>query len=460
MEFDIAVIGAGPAGYCAALKGSQLGAKVVLFENDRVGGTCLNVGCIPTKHYVAKAELLESIRENTEGAIFREAGLFSFKRIFEEKEKTVGRLTGGVVSLLKQAGVVLVQSPAHLEDAHTVIADNIKYAAKKMIIATGSKNLVPPIPGADGKNVIDSTGALSLANLPKSMIIIGAGVIGLEFASIFNAFGCETTALDVIPAILPAEDPEAAEIVFQELKKKGIRFALDARVTRILDENGQKCVAAEKNGERLRFYAEYVLIAAGRAPDNRTAKEIGLQLDPKGFITVNEFMQTSERDVYAAGDVTGGCLLAHSAYAEAELAVYNCLGYGKKSEINNIPRCIFCMPQFAAVGTTQQQPGDLDAVYGRFPFAASGKAMAMGKETGFVKIAAEKDSGRITGCTIVGSDAAEIIHIAAVAIHMGVAVRDFENIVIAHPTLAESIKEAILDCGGNALHIPGRKHIQ
>ncbi len=459
MDFDIAVIGGGPAGYTAALRAAQSGARVVLFEKQKVGGTCLNVGCIPTKLYVSKAELIEKIRQNTVSGIFKEAGLFSFKRIYEEKERAVKKLTGGISVLLKQAGVEAVEGEARFENLHTVLCGDKKYNFKNAIIATGSANCFPPVPGADGTGVLDSTGALALKRLPKSVVVIGTGVIGLEFTSILQAFGCETTSVDILPRILPGEEPEAADIVFLNLQKKGVRFCLGAEVLEIRDENGQKCVEIKKDGEQMGLKAETVLIATGRKPENHVAKELGLELDPKGFIVVDEYMKTSCENIYAAGDVTGNLMLAHSAYMEAETAARNCLGGNQKANLDTVPRCIFSMPQLAAVGLTEEQAiKRFDGVVcGSFPFSASGKAIAMEAETGFVKAVAQKKTGKLVGCTIVGADAAELIHIAAVAIGKKATIDDFEQMVIAHPTLAECVKEAVLDCAGKAVHLPVRK---
>ncbi len=457
MTYDVAVVGGGPAGYAAALKGARMGGKVILFEADRVGGTCLNVGCIPTKCIVSQAQLMERIRLGTQKGIFRDAGQFSYKKIYEEKERVVAKLTGGVSALLKSAGVTVVQAEAHFVDAYTLRADGLEYKTRKALIATGSKNMVIPLPGVDGANVLDSTGALALNKLPRSIVIVGAGVIGLEFASAFCALGSEVTAVDILPALLPGEDREAADMLQKQMEAHGVRFLLGSKVLAIADENAQKCVTIERDAQRQKLYSEVVLVAVGRVPAGDAAKELGLRTDKKGFIAVDVEMKASAEDVYAAGDVTGGYLLAHSAYAEAEVAVSNCLGGHEKVCLDVMPRCIFTLPGLSAVGQTTAKEGDEGCVFGKFPFSASGKAMADGSEEGFVKWAARRDTGVLLGCTILGAESAELLSAATVAIQCKATVKDFEQIIFAHPTLSESVKEAALDCAGEALHIPAKR---
>jgi dihydrolipoamide dehydrogenase len=455
MTYDIAVVGGGPAGYTAALRGAQLGAKVVLFEGGSLGGTCLNVGCIPTKCYVSQAELLERIRRNTQNGIFRDAGLFSFRKIYEEKERVVARLTSGVGALLRTAGITVVSENARFEDAKTLAVGDRRYEANRVIIATGSKNAPLPVPGADGKNVLDSTGLLALKTLPKSLTIIGAGVIGLELACVMNAFGCTVTAVDILPEILPGEDREAVRALYAQLKKSGVRFEVGCRVAAIEDASGLKRTVLEQSGQRSAIESEYVLIGVGRVPNSEAARAIGVQCDAKGFVAVDEHMQTNMKGVYAAGDVAGGYLLAHSAYEEAETAAENCVREGsRKARLDVMPRCVYTMPGLAAVGLSEEEARRrADVITGKFPFAANGKALASQTETGFVKWIAEKSGGRILGCVIVGGEGVELIGSAVMAIRRGLSVADFENMIFPHPTVSESLKEAALGSLGRAIHI-------
>ncbi len=456
MKYDIAVIGGGSAGYSAALKGAQLGAKVILFEREHLGGVCLNVGCIPTKSYVAQAELMEQIKKNTQLGIFKDAGLYSFKKIFEQKQKVVAKLTGGVAALLRAAKVKVVSVQAHCGDAHTIKAGGVVYETETILLAAGSRNFVPPIPGAGGRNVVDSTGLLAMERLPKSLIIVGAGVIGLEFACAMNAFGCSVTAVDILPEILPDEDKETANALFGSLKSAGVDFRLGCRVVKIEDSGSLKKVTVEKEGKQHTLEAEYVLIGVGRAPNNEQAQELGLALDEKGFVIVDDEMRASVEGVYAAGDVTGGYLLAHSAYEEAETAAENCMGKHKKVNLDVMPRCIFTSPVFAAVGKSQKDAG-CETVTGAFPFGANGKAIAGGKEEGFVKWIAKKETGELLGCSILGGEAAEMISTAVVAIGKGMTAKELASLIFPHPTLSEALKEAAADTVGRALHLPKRE---
>lgn len=451
MEYDVAVIGGGPGGYSAALKAAKLGGKVVLFEYEQLGGTCLNVGCVPTKCYVSQAETIRSICEKTQKGIFKDAGRYSFKKIFEEKEDVVKRLTGGVAGLLSAAGVEVVREKAAAGENRTICAGGKTYRAKNIILAEGSENFMPQIPGIDGENVVDSTGLLRREKLPESMIVIGAGVIGLEFASAFCALGCKVTALDVLPELLINEDARAAMVLKRELEKAGVQFLLGATVQKIAEKDGMKCVTYERNGEKAELRGEIILVAVGRKPVNEAAKQFKVELDEKGYAIVDGAMRTSVKNIYAVGDLAGGCLLAHAAYKEGETAAANCMGKNTQAKLNIMPRCIFTLPPMAAVGSTKE---DESTISGMFPFSASGKAMAIGEETGFVKYTADKKSKKLLGCTVIGADAPELIGSAVIALQAGMTAGAFEHVIMPHPTLGECMKEAALACSGNALHLP------
>lgn len=458
MVFDVAVIGGGPAGYSAALRCAQNGAKVVLFEEADVGGTCLNQGCIPTKCYVTYAEMMQQIRRATDKKIFRDAGMFSYRKIFAEKQAVVECLTRGVVGLLSYAGVETVNASATCVDSHTIHADGKEYKTRKLIVATGSRNACLRIPGINGRNVVDSTGLLALETMPKSLVIIGAGIIGLEFAGALSSFGCRVTAVDMLNTLLPNEDDNATDEIRQVLERSGVKFVLGAKVSAIEDSGSIKRVTYTIGGREYSCEGEYVLICAGRVPVNKIAKNLGLALDADGFIEVDEQMRTSLKDVYAAGDVVGGSLLAHTAYAEAETAADNCLGSNKAANVTLIPRCIFTRPNYAAVGLLEKEAvRDYDIKTGKFPFSASGKAMANGDDVGFVKVVADTKSDRILGCCILGREAAELISIAVAVISAGCTVEQVERMVFPHPTLGESFKEAVLDTNGKSVHLAIKK---
>lgn len=457
--YDIAVIGGGPGGYSAAIKAAQLGAKVAVFEKDTLGGTCLNVGCIPTKCLLEKAAFIEKIKKNTQNGLFKEAGLYSWKKIQEQKEATVKKLTGGVGSILLSYGIDVVKGTAVVTESGKISVDGQNYHADKIIIATGSSVFIPPVKGVQGRHVLTSAEALSLQSVPEKLIIIGGGVIGLEFSSIYNTFGTEVVVIEMLEDIVAGEDKEAAAILKKELANRGIQFITGARVEAIHDHQDTMEVTYLKNNKESVCSAEYVLMAVGRKPNTEEIKLEGLLLDSHGNIVVNSKLETNIPDVYAVGDVTGGFQLAHAAYAEAEIAAENCMGMNKEVDLRVMPRCIYCMPQLAAVGKTEEQLLSEGAAYSKasFPYGANGKALASDEPDGTVKILTDTADGTILGVHIVGGYATELLSAALVAIHMHAAVADFEQMIFPHPTMSELIKEAVLATKNKALHIPKTK---
>ncbi len=459
--YDAAVIGGGPGGYSAAIQAARLGGKVIVFEKENsMGGTCLNAGCIPTKCLLEKADLIEKIRKNTENGIFKEAGLFSWKKIQENKNSVVKRLTTGVESILKSYDIEIIKCKAVLKEPGVIETEGKgeRYAAKKIIIATGSKASIPPVEGIDGRNVIDSTEALSLKKIPSSMAIIGAGVVGLEFACIYSALGTSVSVIEMLPELLPNEDKETVKALRGELEKKKIKFITNAKVKRISDLENAKVIGYLKEGCSHSIEAEVVLAAGGRVAnlEGIDAGRLGLELDRKGNIKVNGRLETNIEGIYAVGDVIGGYQLAHSAYAEAEAAGRNCLGGSLEAKLDIMPRCIYSIPQLAAVGITEETAIEKGIRYGKgiFPYIGNGKALASDAKFGFVKAISEKETGRLLGVHIVGAYATELIASALTAINMGAAVDDFCHMIFPHPTLSEMIKESVLSADNKAVHLP------
>lgn len=459
-KYDVAVIGGGPGGYSAAIKAAQLGGKVVIFEKENVGGTCLNVGCIPTKCLLDKAALIDKIRKNTENGIFKEAGLFSWKKVQENKDSVVKKLTSGVEGIMRSYGIDVVKGKALVREPGLIVLEGNggKYEAGKIIIATGSKVFVPKIKGIEKENVIDSTKALGLKKVPISLVIIGGGVIGLEFASIYSTFGTNVTVIEMLPSILPNEDREVVAGLYKELEKRKIKIITGARVEEICEGSGTKVVRYSKDKIVEGIEAEYVLVAVGRVPniEGIDTEKLGLELDAKGNIKVNNCMETNITGIYAVGDVIGGYQLAHSAYAEAEIASENCLGGNLHVKLDIMPRCIYSLPQFAAVGLSEESAKEKGIAYEKsvFPYIANGKALASDESSGFVKVICEKDSGKVIGVHIVGGYATELLSSAFTAMNMGAAVNDFYHMVFPHPTLSELIKESVLAVKNIAIHIP------
>lgn len=454
--YDIAVIGGGPGGYTAAIRAAQLGAKVVVFEKQNLGGVCLNVGCIPTKCLLEKAALIDKIRKNSEKGIFKEAGLFSWKKIQENKDQTVKRLTGGIGSILKSYGIDVVSGEAVLTEAGKIVVGGHIYRAGKTIIATGSKVMIPPIKGADGSRVLTSTEALSLKQIPDRLVIIGGGVIGLEFASIYNTVGTEVTVIEMLEDIAHGEDREMIAILKKELLQRGIVIYTGASIEAIGENNGKKCVTYRCGTEKKVCEADYVLMAAGRKANTGGIELAGLATDRSGYIVVNQKMETNIPDVYAVGDITGGMQLAHTAYAEAEAAAENAVGRTVEADLSVVPRCIYSIPQLAAVGATEEQLVREGVEYRKalYPYATNGKALAADEPAGMVKVLARSEDDRILGVHIVGGYATELLSGAVVAVNQTMTISQFETMIFPHPTMSEMLKEAMLAVQKKAVHLP------
>lgn len=458
--YDVAVIGGGPGGYSAAIKAAQLGGKVVIFEKENIGGTCLNVGCIPTKCLLDKAALIEKIRKNTENGIFKDAGQFSWKKIQMQKDSVVKKLTSGVESILKSYGVEVIKCKGIIKEPGIVEAESSGqlYKTRNIIIATGSKVFVPKIKGTEKENVIDSTKALALNKVPASMVIIGGGVIGVEFASIYSTFGTDVTIIEMLPSIVATEDKDISAGLTKELEKRKIKIITNAKVEEISNGSNVKIVKYTLNSELKSIEAEYVLVAVGRTPifEGINVEKLGMELDAKRNIKVDNYLETNIKGIYAVGDVIGGFQLAHSAYAEAEAAAENCMGKKASVQLDTMPRCVYSLPQLAAVGLTEESAKEkgLDFEKSIFPYVANGKALSSDDTAGFVKVICEKDSGTLLGVHILGSNATELISIVSTAINMKATITDFSHMIFPHPTLSELIKESVLSVKNMAIHIP------
>ncbi len=456
-KIDLSVIGGGPAGYVAALRASRLGRKVVLFESARVGGTCLNVGCIPTKYLVEKGVVLERIRALTSEKIFDGGGKFSLVKILDGKQKLIEKLVSSVEGLLKNSKVEVVTGEAKMIAAGMVECGGVCYESSNILIATGSRSIFPPIPGLEG-NVTDSTQALSISRVPKSMVVIGGGVIGLEFASIFNSFGSTVTVLEVLDEILPKEDRNAVHEVVHILTRRGIHILTGVKNLCISADTGNKKLTYERMGAAETIEADIVLAATGRRASLRgiDASALGIQLDSSGNIIVDREMRTNLPGVYAAGDVIGGWQLAHAAYKEAELAVYAMFGKSSSLKEQPVPRCLYTSPPMASVGITTQEAAKLgkDVSVGSFPYSSSGMALAEGSREGKAWVISDRKTGLILGVHIVGHNAPELIATGAMAIASGISAESWADMIVAHPTLSEIVHEAAMACTGNALHKP------
>jgi dihydrolipoamide dehydrogenase len=465
-EKDILIIGGGPGGYVAAIKAAQLGGKVALIEKEDLGGTCLNWGCIPTKALLRGVELLESLEGGKEYGIQTTGATVDFAKMSARKDRAVKTLVSGVSGLMKSNGVEVIKGKARMISPRKIQMVDEKeqtsaYEARKIIIATGSVSAALPIPGAQLPGVIDSTGALKLKRVPESMVIIGAGPIGLEFGTIYAALGTKVTIIEMLPQILPTEDAEVAAALDKSLKRYKIQTLTGSQVKEIGEgEGGNLMVKALIGDEEKAFPAEVVLVAVGRKPnlEDLGLKEAGVQFSKKG-IEVNSRMETNIPGVYAVGDVTGQWLLAHFAFAQGEVAAENAMGNEIELNSRGVPRCVYTLPEVASVGLTEKEAREAghELKVGRFPFAANGKAAILGERSGFVKIIAEAKYGEILGVNIFGAHATDLIGEAVLAMRLEGTAQDMAQAIHPHPTLTEALKEAAFDVDGMALHIPPRK---
>lgn len=465
-EKDIVIIGGGPGGYVAAIKAAQLGGKVTLIEKDELGGICLNWGCMPTKALLRGVEILESLESGKEFGIQASGVTVDFAKLNARKDRAVKTLVSGVGGLMKSNGVEVIKGKAKLISPRQIqVVDEKKetttYEARKIIIATGSVSAWLPIPGSKLPGVIDSTGALQLTRVPGSMVIIGAGPIGLEFGTIFAALETKVTILELLPQILPSEDAEVASALDKSLKRYKIQTLTGSQVKEIVEVPGGKMKVTALTGEGEKtFEAEVVLMAVGRKPnlEDLGLQEAGVRFGKKG-IEVNSQTETNIPGVYAIGDVTGQWLLAHFAFAQGEVAAENIMGHDAQLDSRVVPRCVYTLPEVASVGLTEKEAKEAGHEFkvGRFPFSANGKATVLGERTGFVKIVAEAKYGEILGVNIFGPHATDLIGEAVLAMRLEGTAQDVAQAIHPHPTLTEALKEAAFDVDGMALHIPPRK---
>lgn len=447
MKYDIGIIGGGPAGYNAAEKAAENGLKVILFEKNAVGGVCLNEGCIPTKTLLYSAKLLDNAKSASKyGINIEEAPTFDLEKIINRKDKVVKQMTAGVKMKLDNAGVTVVQGTATLKgesdgNIHIACGEEV-YETSYVLLCTGSETVVPPIKGLTEIDYWTSKEALESKNLPKSLAIIGGGVIGMEFASFFNSMGVKVSVIEMMPEILGAMDKETSKMLRSIYAKKGIEFHLDTKVTEVSATQ----VFVEKNGKSAVLDTEKILLSVGRRPITAGLglETLNIEMD-RSAVKVNEFMQTSHPKVYASGDITGFSMLAHTAYREGEVAINRISGMEDVMSYRAIPGVVYTNPEIAGIGETEEA---LKAKGARFrvlklPMAYSGRFVAENEQgSGLCKLILD-EFDRIIGCHILGNPASEIIVVAGVAIENGFTVEEFQKIVFPHPTVAEIIRESL-----------------
>ena len=456
-SYDVIIIGGGPGGYVSAIRAAQLGLKAAVMEKEHLGGTCLNIGCIPTKTLFQSAEVANTVNESAKYGINSTLNSVDFGAVMKRKDQVVHQLVSGVGYLLKKNKVDVIMGEAKILSPKMVkdVKSGETYETKNVLVATGSSNAVPPIPGLKGERVIDSTALLALTEMPKSMAIIGGGVIGCEFASILNAFGCEITVVEMLPQLLGNMDASLAKATADQFAAEGIRVELGARVKEVSDKGGNKLVTFEKDGKDGTVEAEYVLVSTGRKANSAGLglEELGVEL-VKGFIKVDSHMRSNVSGIYACGDITGEGMLAHTASEGGVIAVENMAGIDRELDLKAVPKVVFVNKEIASVGLTEAEAkaAGYEVLSGRFSLVGNGKSLAMGKNEGFVKVVADKDTHAILGMHMEGPSASELVTVGTQLIASEMLLEDVEWTIYPHPAVAEAIREACLDALGRCVH--------
>ena len=461
MPIKLTIIGAGPGGYVAAIRAAQKGAEVTVVEEAEVGGTCLNWGCIPTKTLIASAEALERTRNAADFGI-QVSGEVSYNlaKIRERKDKVISTQVKGIRGLFKSWGVDLIEGRGSMVSpgiVRVVRKDGTatEVRSDKVIIATGSRPAKLPGFPFDGERVITSDEAVQLMSIPKSLLIVGAGVIGCEFAFIYRSFGAEVTMVEMMAHAVSTEDEEMSALLERELKKAKIKLVTNVKVESVEKASDGMMAAKLSNGTEVR--TERILVSIGRSmnSENLGLDTIGVTVGRRGEITVNEKMETSVPGIYAIGDVTGNVMLAHVASHQGLVAVENALGGDSRMDYTVVPSGIFTMPEIGSVGLRERQAIEKGIKYrvGRFPFRVLGRSHAMGEITGMAKIIADEATDRVLGVHICGAHATDLIHEGALAIQMGATAQQLGAMIHAHPTFAEAIMEASEDVRKMAIHV-------
>lgn len=448
MKYDVAIIGGGPAGYTAAEKAAKGGLSTVLFEKNALGGVCLNEGCVPTKTLLYSAKTYDQIKHASKYAVSAENPSFDYPKIIARKNKVVKKLTAGIRMKMKESGVEVITGEAMIQgktDEGNILiqcAEQV-YEAKNLLVCTGSESVIPPIPGVNETEYWTSREALQSKELPASLIIIGGGVIGMEFASFFNSMGTEVQVVEMLDKILGPMDKELSDMLQAEYAKRGVKFYLGHKVTGI---HGQE-VTVEKDGESFTLHGEKVLLSVGRRPVTKGFGLETLALEPyRNGIKVNEYMQTSLPNVYACGDITAFSLLAHTAVSEAEVAIDHILGKARAMSYKAIPGVVYTNPEIAGVGKTEEELQASGTPYQvkKIPMAFSGRFVAENEMgNGVCKLILAED-GTLIGAHLLGNPASELIVIAGIAIEKGMKADEVTSFVFPHPTVGEILKEALL----------------
>ena len=450
MTCNLAIIGGGPGGYVAAETAAKAGLSVILFERRELGGVCLNEGCIPTKTLLYSAKVLDYAKHSDKYAVNVEGATLDYGALLKRKEKVVKKLVGGIKVRMRNASVEVIKADAYIAgkegDDFVIEAGGERYLAQKLLLCTGSEAAVPPIPGLAeaGDTVVTNREILALESRPESLVVIGGGVIGMEFASFFNSIGTKVTVIEMLPKILGPMDDEVSAMLQAQYTKKGVEFHLSCKVVAI---EGDEVVYETPEGETLRAQGEKILLSVGRRPN---VKGLGLEnigVEVNRGVVVNPCMETSVTGVYAAGDITGFSMLAHTASREAEVAVHNMIGKSDTMSYDAIPGIVYTNPEVAGVGITEQEATakGLDVKCLKLPMAYSGRFVAENERgEGLCKIILDAATERVLGVHMLGNPCSEIIQSATIAVAQCMNAEDLLHIVFPHPTVTEIIKETLL----------------
>jgi len=460
-RFDVVVVGTGPGGYVAAIRCAQLGLSVAAIEDDRPGGVCLNWGCIPTKALLRNAEIVGLFQRAEEFGVTVGQWTADYAQAVQRSRRVADRMAKGVEFLFRKNKITLVPGTGTLKARNVVEVKGKDGAetleAKAIILATGSEPRSLPGVAIDEKQVISSNGAVRIEATPASLIVIGAGAVGMEFADVYGAYGVPVTVLEALPRVLPIEDEEVSALLARVFSRRGMTIRTGVRVQKVSPGKAGLTVEIEAEGKAERLEAEQVLMAVGRA--SRT-KGLGLEAlgvaSERGLVTVGPTMETSVKGIFAVGDMTGRQMLAHKAMAEGVVAAEAIAGRSPRPvDYDNVPSCTYCRPQVASIGLSEAKArtNGREIAVGRFPFTANGKAVALGETEGFLKVVADKRTGEILGVHIVGSEATEMIHEFAVGRTLEATLEEIIHTIHAHPTLSEAALEATLAALGQAIHI-------
>jgi len=458
-SYHVVVIGGGPAGYVAAIRAAQLGAKVAIVEKGTFGGTCLNVGCIPTKAYLKNAEIIENIENAASRGIMLESTKFTvdMDKVMSFKNSVVKKLTSGVEGLLKSNGVDIYRGVGKINrNKNVVVNDKQILKADKVILAGGSKVNRINIPGIESPKVFTSDDILATTEVPETLAVIGGGVVGIELGQSFASFGSKVVVIEAMDRIIPMIDHEASDLLTQTLRKKGMEIITSARITEIVDKDNRLEIKIDGHDS---VFADKALLAIGRIPDTEGIGEVQFEMD-RGKIKVDKYMETSVKGIYAPGDVNGLWMLAHTAFRMGEVAAENAVkGNHREANLHSAPSVVYTLPEVAMVGLTEEKAREKygDVRVGKFQFVANGRALASGDTVGFVKVIADNRYGEILGVHIIGPMAAEIINQASLIVEMEITVDEVVKTIYGHPTYSEALFEACADALGEAIHIPKKK---